>query len=235
MERRKDLPVRVSEGDSDPRTLRRTFTPPDGVPQLPHRFDLGTQRPNTPNGVWTARYQVHAFEEGLELIVGEPGKEDLARCPEVDRNVLPHLDNAPYRVCPFDAVDMDAEVATPYGQDDGLMEGVAQTQHVGDGEVAQICLIQPQLGEGQQAKTELVLSRILVLLDEAVLTQRCQQPEGRRLRELNRVGDFAQTHAGLLGGEDPQYPGGTVDGLDRVLALPLGHLNACRWDVVGRS
>ena len=67
----------------------------------------------------------------------------------------------------------------------------------------------------QQARAELVLLRIAVLLDEPVRLQRLQQSVDRRPGDVETLRQFAHAQSSRAAGERAKDARGAVDGLDR--------------------
>ncbi len=170
-------------------------------------------------------YAGQPAEQVLELGLAQPGHQHLAVAGRVQRDVLADPVVWLQRRGAGDLVEVEGAVAAERGQVDRLAGRRGQllaqrTRFLDD--------VEPGTGgpgEAEQADAEAVLPASLDLLDEAVLLEGGDQPEGRALVDLERRRDLGD--AGLAGaGEDLEDPQRPVDRLD-----PAGRLRGrrCSW------
>lgn len=81
---------------------------------------------------------------------------------------------------------------------------------VGVGDLADVEVLDGFLGEGEEAGAESV-ALVLLAVDEAVLMERAQQPQGGRLVDAEPFGDLPEVGGAL--GEQRQDAERPVDGL----------------------
>jgi hypothetical protein len=91
---------------------------------------------------------------------------------------------------------------------------------VDDRAPAQLVEVEVGVPEMEQARAELVLLGIAILLDEAVRLQRLKQSVDGRPGDVETLGQLADTQAPRPAGEGPEDPRRAIDRLDRP-PLPL--------------
>jgi hypothetical protein len=119
--------------------------------------------------------------------------------------------------------------AVQHAHADGRARARRQPLRMHERASAQLVEVQVGVAEVQQARAELVLVRVAVLLDEAVRRERLQQPVHSRPREAELVGELAHAEPPRAAGQRLEDPRGAIDRLDGpATSLCLTCVRHCR-------
>ena len=150
--------------------------------------------------------------EHRRLRVGEHRLAERRRVRGQLRADLEHLEDG---VGPEDVVHDDDGRAVQDADAHGRLRARREALRMHERARPQLVVVEVGVAEVQQARAELVLVGVAVLLDEAVRLQGLQQAVDGRPRHPELVGELRHAEAPRPGGERLEDPRRAVDGLDR--------------------
>ncbi len=130
-----------------------------------------------------------------------------------DRAHLEHLQGG---VRPKDVVDDERPVAVRHGDAHRLADPRREELRPRERARAQLVEVEIAVPELEELRTELVLVRVEVLLDEPVLLQRPKEAVDGRLRQPDPVGEVAQAEAARMLAQGLENADRPVHGLNRL-------------------
>ena len=186
-------------------------------PVLAHRLERLAERGRRSTSVaCVSRGRPRARSSSVSS--GPERQQRLAERRRVQRQLRADLEDLQAVVGPEDVVDDQHAVAVQRA--DAHRLAGAHRERVGPRQraAAQLVDVEVDVAELEQRGAELVLARLRVLLDEALVLQRLQEAVDGALREAEAVGDLRHAEPPRSAGEGAQDRRRALDRLDRHLS-----------------
>src|SRR5215475_11450216 len=184
------LSRKVLERRGQRASARENFTFTLGISAFANGAYFAPKHVSVSDGRFLKWCELGAGEIGFNIVIFHPRQKHLACCASVERCTHAKIRHSPHWVEPFDEVDVDAEVAGLDGKDDSFVHLVADVPHHRNGNVMDVDLPPPDIGQADQFKSKTILPTLGIEFAKIALDQTTEETKHRGLWEIHRLHDF---------------------------------------------